>query len=199
MLAVGFLLIGGAAWVYYECCVPRRDSIMLAILHRDLRDVHRHLSRYPELLKDDPSLAREAISASASTGFYDACKALIEHGALDGPDGDQVGMEAAVLAIGNSHDRVLSLIASHLADINAIDSNGFALLHYAACQTDVVYVDALLDCDADPNILSSEGITPLDYAYLVGEPDKHQQHRQVRMRLRKAGAKLNVVTMPPEE
>lgn len=58
-------------------------------------------------------------------------------------------------------DRVRSTFDAGVSDINALDSKGHSVLHWAVFGGYLEIVRLLLDRGADPNVQSSKGVTPL--------------------------------------
>ncbi|KAI0537860.1 ankyrin [Xylaria digitata] len=68
-------------------------------------------------------------------------------------------------------ERLSALIATDSAELNRLDSFGYAPLHWATRWRKSHIVRTLLEAGATPNILSSGGMNPLELAVLSGDLD----------------------------
>ncbi|MFT3823794.1 MAG: ankyrin repeat domain-containing protein [Chitinophagaceae bacterium] len=62
-------------------------------------------------------------------------------------------------ALESDYESVLELIHKKV-DLNELDNNGHTPLHWAVFRGDIELVQILLTAGADPNIFSSDGVTP---------------------------------------
>ncbi|MEO6233285.1 MAG: ankyrin repeat domain-containing protein [Ferruginibacter sp.] len=62
-------------------------------------------------------------------------------------------------ALESDYESALKLI-SFKVDLNELDINGHTALHWAVFRGDLEFVNILLEAGANPNVFSSDGVTP---------------------------------------
>lgn len=112
---------------------------------------------------------RTALYLAVAKRDVEMARLLLEHGALIDDDRGEYRQTALHVAVGKDSVPVTRLLLDHGADVNAIASNGFTPLHYAALDGGEAVAELLIErgCDFTVKRLK-DWATPLHYAAYHG-------------------------------
>ncbi len=130
-----------------------------------LKELETILDKQPDLVN---TLAKDgfcALSLASFFGHFEIAKKLIERGA----DVNLVATNASKIspihaATASSDVKLIRLLLSNEADINAPQDGGYRPIHSAASHGNLDLLKLFLHFYADINVKTDEGITPLAFA-----------------------------------
>ncbi len=129
--------------------------------HGNLAVVKQILEKYPSIVNTNASWTETPVQAATQTGQVEIVNYLVEHGA------DYDICTAAMLG---HLDCLKDYLAEDASQVNARGAHGIPLLYFPAIHARQAAAEYLLQCGADPNASSPDGITPLHGAVMFNQP-----------------------------